>query len=131
MTSPIERIKLSQKAKEQLIRLKKTTKIEHWNILCRWAFCRSLAESGNPASYPIPQDSNLEMSWQTFAGEMADILLFALMVRCKQSGLPTDKETLNHQFRLHLHRGIGYLVGDLNLKSIEDLVKLSIAELPS
>ena len=87
---------------------------------------RSLSESGNPPPYPIPQDSNLEMNWQTFGGEIADILLFALMVRCHQSGLPTDKETLNNQFRLHLHRGIGYLVADSNLKTIEDLISLGI-----
>lgn len=128
MDSPIERIKLSQKGKEQLIRIKRVTKIEHWNVLCRWAFCRSLAESGNPAPYSIPQDSNLEMTWQTFAGDMGDILLCALMVRCKQAGLSTDKDTLNQQLRLHLHRGIGYLVGDLKLKSIQDLVQLSILE---
>ncbi len=126
MNLPIERIKLSQKGKEQLSKLKRITKIENWNILCRWAFCRSLAESGNPAPYPIPQDSNLEMNWQTFGGEMADILLFSLMVRCSQNGLPTDAETLNQQFRLHLHRGIGYLIGDLNLKGIENLLELSL-----
>ena len=131
MRSPIERIKISKKGKEQLIRLKRITKIENWNILCRWAFCRSLKESSNPAPYPIPQDSNLEMNWQTFGGDIADILLFALMLRCHQNGLPTDNETLNQQFRLHLHRGIGYLVGDLNLKKIEDLVQLSLSDLDS
>ncbi|MGH2415886.1 MAG: DndE family protein, partial [Microcystaceae cyanobacterium] len=38
--------------------------------------------------------------------------------------LGTDKETLATQFRLHLHRGIGYLAGDPNLKKIEDLIKI-------
>jgi DNA sulfur modification protein DndE len=44
MESPIERIKLSQTAKEQLFKLKRSTKIDQWNILCRWPFCHSLAE---------------------------------------------------------------------------------------
>ena len=89
--------------------------------MCRWAFCRSLAQSDNPPPYPIPQDSNLEMTWQVFGGEIADILLLALMERCHQTGLPTDKETLNQQFRLHLHRGIGYLIADTSLTAKEDL----------
>ncbi|MGB3654693.1 MAG: DNA sulfur modification protein DndE, partial [Rivularia sp. (in: cyanobacteria)] len=30
------------------------------------------------------------------------------------------------QFRLHLHRGIGYLAGDPLIKKIEDLIDLAI-----
>ncbi|MFN9858354.1 MAG: DndE family protein, partial [Pseudanabaena sp.] len=37
-------------------------------------------------------------------------------------GLSIDKETLATQFRLHLHRGIGYLAGDPNIKKLEDLI---------
>lgn len=126
MRSPIERIKLSKKAKDQLIKLKRITKIEHWNVLCRWAFCRSLAEGNPPAPYPIPADSNVEMTWQVFGGDMADILLLALKYRCHNDGFDTDVETLNNQFRLHLHRGISYLAGDPNLQKIENLFQLKI-----
>ena len=31
----LDNIRLSQKAKDQLIRLKRHTGIEHWNVLCR------------------------------------------------------------------------------------------------
>lgn len=124
MESPIKQIRLSQTAKDQLIKLKRYTKIEQWNILCRWGFCRSLAEPSIPSPVPIPTDSNVEMSWRVFGGEMADLLLIALKQRCHQDGLGTDKETLVHQFRLHLHRGIGYLAGDPNLKKIEHLIAL-------
>jgi len=122
MESPIDRIKLSQSAKDQLIKLKRITKIQHWNILCRWAFCCSLAETSIPSPIPIPADSNVEMSWQTFGGDLADILLLALKQRCHQDGLGADNDALAAQFRLHLHRGIGYLAGDSNLKTIEDFV---------
>ncbi|MFQ4147055.1 DNA sulfur modification protein DndE [Chlorogloeopsis sp. ULAP02] len=125
METPIERIRLSQTAKEQLIRLKRITKIDQWNILCRWAFCRSLAEPTLPSPIPIPQDSNVEMSWRVFGGEMSDILLLALKQRCYNDNLATDTETLITQFRLHLHRGIGYLAGDPSIKKIEDLIELA------
>jgi DNA sulfur modification protein DndE len=52
---------------------------------------------------------------------MSDLLILALKQRCYQDELGTDAETLAQQFRLHLHRGISYLAGDPNLRSIEDL----------
>jgi DNA sulfur modification protein DndE len=125
METPIERIKLSQTAKDQLLKLRRYTKIDQWNILCRWGFCRSLAEPTIPSPVPIPQDSNVEMTWRIFGGEISDILLLALKQRCYNDNLGTDKQTLITQFRLHLHRGIGYLAGDLNIKKIEDLIELA------
>jgi len=125
MEPPIDRIRLSQTAKDQLLKLKRQTKIDQWNVLCRWAFCRSLAEPSSPSPVPIPLDSNVEMTWRVFGGEIADILLLALKQRCYNDGLGTDKETLLLQFRLHLHRGIGYLAGDPSLKKIEDLIELA------
>ncbi len=121
---PIDRIKLSQTAKDQLIKLKRITKIDQWNVLCRWALCRSLAEPTSPSPVPIPADSNVEMTWQVFGGDIADLLLIVLKQRCYNDGLPTDKETLAAQFRLHLHRGIGYLAGDPNIKRVDDLLQL-------
>jgi len=128
MEPPLDRIKLSQSAKDQLIKLKRVTKIDQWNILCRWAFCRSLAEPTPPSPVPIPSDSSVEISWQVFGGSAADLLILALKQRCHNDGLATDQETVATQFRLHLHRGIGYLAGDPSLKSIEDLVRLALID---
>ncbi|MBW4574453.1 MAG: DNA sulfur modification protein DndE [Aphanothece sp. CMT-3BRIN-NPC111] len=134
MEPPLNTIKLSQTAKDQLTKLKRLTKIDQWNILCRWAFCRSLAEPTIPSPDPIPTipspdptitGSNVEMTWRVFGGEISDILVIALKQRCHNDGLGTDKETLATQFRLHLHRGIGYLSGDPNIKKIEDLIALA------
>jgi DNA sulfur modification protein DndE len=126
MEPPVDRIKLSQTAKDQLIKLKRITKIPHWNVLCRWALCRSLAEPSPPSPIPIPADSNVEMSWQVFGGAIADQLLIALKQRCHNDELNTDQETLATQLRLHLHRVIGYLAGDPNIKTIEDFVGIAL-----
>lgn len=67
------------------------------------------------------------MSWRTFAGaELEDLYLALLRQRCLDDGLATDPDTLADQFRLHLHRGIGYLAGTPDLRTIDDLVALAL-----
>ncbi|EDZ93024.1 MAG: DNA sulfur modification protein DndE [Limnospira sp. PMC 1291.21] len=124
MEPPVERFRLSETAKDQLIKLKRITKIDQWNILCRWGFCRSLGESSPPSPVPIANYSNVELTWRVFAGDMSNILTIALKQRCYEDGLGTSPETLEQQFRLHLHRGIGYLAGDSELQTLEDLTDL-------
>ena len=119
-----ESIRLSQQAKDQLVKLKRVTGIEHWNVLCRWALCVSLAEQGAPSAAKIPADSNVEMSWKVFGGQYADLYTILLKERCVRDGLGTDPETLARQFRLHLHRGIAYLAGNRELHGIADLVSI-------
>ena len=123
----VEHIRLSQQAKDQLIKLKRVTGIEHWNVLCRWALCVSLAEQGVPPPAKIPADSNVEMSWKVFGGRHSELYLALLKERCVRDGLGTDPETLAQQFRLHLHRGISYLFGNKQLRKIDDLIALAAA----
>ena len=122
----IENIRLSQKAKDQLGKLKRATGIGHWNVLCRWALCLSLAEQSRPTVSKIPADSNVEMSWKVFAGRHADLYIAIVKERCVRDGLGTDPDTVAQQFRLHLHRGIAYLAGNKGLRKIDDLVSLAI-----
>jgi len=122
----IDHIRLSQAARDQLITLKRRTGIGHWNVLCRWAFCRSLAEPSPPPNAKLVLDSSVEMTWRVFAGEHGDIYWAMLRVRCKREGLPLDPETLAQQFRLHLHRGIGYLVGDPRLTDVGGLAAMAL-----
>ncbi|WP_034274436.1 DNA sulfur modification protein DndE [Haloechinothrix halophila] len=124
----LETIRLSQQARDQLVTLKRRTGIAHWNVLCRWAFCRSLAEPAPPPAARIPTDSTVEMTWRTFAGEHRHVYWALLRHRCHADGLSLDDTTLAQQFRLHLHRGIGYLAGDTNLRDITDLVATTMEQ---
>lgn len=118
----IEHVKVSQQAREQLIRLKRHTGIEHWNVLCRWALCVSLADPTVPPPVKVAADSNVEMSWKVFGGRHAELYTALIRRRCLRDGLGPDDETVAAQFRLHLHRGIGYLATDRGIRSITDLV---------
>ena len=122
----VKQIKLPNQSKEKLFRLKGKTKIQNWNVLCRWALCFSLGENSLPADIEMPADSNLEMSWHTFAGEYYEIYEAIIRARCIKDGLSTDDETLAKYFKLHLNRGISYLAGTNVIKSIDDLVNLAI-----
>ena len=123
----LEHIRLSQQAKDQLIALKRRTGIKNWNILCRWALCASLAEPSDPPHAEIPADSSVEMTWKIFAGEYGDIYLALLRQRFHQPGKKLSEERLAREFRLHLHRGIGYLFGDRSIQTIDDLVTRAVA----
>ena len=122
----IKQFRLSSQAKEQLIRLKTRTGIGQWNILCRWAFCFSLREPTPPAPIDVPADSNVEMTWPVFAGEQHELYLALLKERCHRDGVELSDKELNRQFRLHLHRGIAYLAAPNTIRSIADLVRLSL-----
>jgi DNA sulfur modification protein DndE len=126
----LKQIRLSAQAKEQLIRLKMRTGISQWNILCRWAFCLSLRQPAPPAPVEVPADSNVEMSWPVFGGEAGEVYLALLKERCARDGLGTSEEVLSRQFRLHLHRGIGYLATPHAIRSIADLVRQAVEEVP-
>ena len=120
----IKQVRVSTQAKEQLIRLKIRTGIAHWNVLCRWAFCLSLRQPSPPAALDVAADSNVEMSWPVFGGDAHEIDLALLKERCERDGLGSSDEVLARQFRLHLHRGIGYLAAPQAVRSIADLIGL-------
>jgi DNA sulfur modification protein DndE len=124
----IKQIRLSGQAREQLIRLKTRTGITQWNILCRWAFCLSLEQTSPPTPIEIDANSNVEMDWQTFGGDAQELYLALLKERCVLDGMGTSDDLLARQFRLHLHRGIGYLATPHTINSISDLVRLAIPD---
>lgn len=125
----VKQIKLSSQSKDRLGRLKGKTGIKNWNILCRWALCYSLGEGTMPTDVPINADSNVEMSWYTFAGEYSEIYDALMIAWCQKMNLPTDDVTLSKYFKLHLERGIAYLSGTHFIKSLDDLLDLAIKEL--
>ena len=122
----IKQIKLSGQSKERLSRLKGRTRIKTWNILCRWALCSSLSERTVPTDLPVSSDSNVEMSWYTFAGEYSELYEAIIKAWCVRVGLPTDEVTVTKYFKLHLERGIAHLSGTGFIKNLSDLLNLAI-----
>lgn len=125
-TAVVDVVRVDERAKTQLTTLKRRTGIKHWNVLCRWALCASLSEQSAPADQDVGPMSNVEMSWSTFGGSSADLYAALVQARCEKDGIDQTPDNLATQFRLHLHRGITYLIGSEDTKSLSGLVGLSI-----
>lgn len=105
----IENVRISEKAKNQLITLKRRTGIQNWNTLCRWALCISLAEETKPPYEVIPSDSNVDMTWKTFTGGLEDEYLALVLQKAMDDNIEPSRDAIVSYFRLHLHRGISYM----------------------
>lgn len=120
----LENIKVSSKGRDNLMTLKRRTGVQNWNIVCRWAFCVSLAEKSVPPPSKIPTDSQVEMSWKTFGGEYADLYEALFRLRCQADKVPLDDpKRVGEHFRIHLHRGLSYLMADKTTSNIFTLIK--------
>lgn len=120
MKPPLERIRVSQRSRDTLTTLKRRTGIEHWNVLCRWAFLDSLSNPNKPVVAKNQIESNLEMHWDVFAGNLADFILAAFAIRALRDGVKPVKAEMSEYFRSHLERGINQLQ---NTKDLRDLFK--------
>lgn len=122
----LKQIRLSNHAKERLSRLKGKTGIKNWNVLCRWAYCYSLKENTIPTPENIDGDSNVEMSWYTFAGEYSELYEALIIAWCRNMDISTDNETMAKYVKLHIERGISYLSGTNFIKDLDSLLKLGV-----
>lgn len=122
----IESVRVSKQGRDQLMTIRRRTGIENWNVVCRWAFCASLAEPSPPRQQKIVTDSSVEMTWRTFAGEHERTYEALLKQRCKNDGIELTTEAFAQQFKLHLHRGISYLAGDPQVVNIGGLVRKAV-----
>ena len=116
-------VRITQQAKDQLVKLKRITGIKQWNVLCRWALCASLADESPPLVRMVRPDSNVEMTWKVFAGPLDAELEALLLDRLATAN--EGFESLPDLLAAHLHRGIGQLSGELRLGGdVRDLIRL-------
>ncbi|EGJ50857.1 DNA sulfur modification protein DndE [Desulfocurvibacter africanus] len=118
-----EIIRLSQRAKEQLIWLKRQTGIMNWNVLCRWAFCLSLADPRPITDVDDAADSSVEMTWKTFGGNYHEVFWGLIKERVRKEGLKSI-ESYGKLVRQHIHRGISQMVAAGGVRSILHLIQI-------
>lgn len=122
MKTPVDHVRVSTTGREILIRIKKRTGLEHWNVICRIALCRSLANPKRPPKPIKTGESSIDMEWKTFAGPISEELTALVYLRASKDGIDfSKKEEISEYFRSHLERGISSLQ---NVKSLRGLVNL-------
>lgn len=103
-----ETIRLSQPTKDQLLRLKRTTGVKQWNILCRWAFCLSLRDERALPTVEHAAPSNVEMTWKVFSGAHSHVYAALLVLDANRRHVPEAE--LPNLLQAHIRRGIGVLL---------------------
>ena len=121
----LDALRLDNSARYSLIVLKRKTGIDTWNVLCRWALCVSLAEQESPRDGLVGEKKEIEIAWDVFAGKAASIYRGLLVERCKLENLEVSQKNLSYILSQHVHRGIGYLVGNKDVKDIGGLLRLA------
>jgi DNA sulfur modification protein DndE len=105
----IDRIRLTAAAKNQLIALKRKTGIEHYNALCRHAFCLSLANPSVPPREAFNFNGGIDIDWRTFTGGHEALYLNLLLLRLHKDNLDINETIFRQMLAQHLHRGLSYM----------------------
>lgn len=106
----MERLRLSGAARNQLVSLKRRTRIEHYNALCRHALCMSLANASIPPEEDFNFAGGIDIDWRVLTGGQEALYYNILMVRLLSEGMTPTEEAVRKAALLHIHRGLSYLV---------------------
>ena len=123
MNPPVETVRISKQGRDQLIKVRRQTGIENWNILCRWALCVSLREPTPPAQPREKLDGGVEMTWKVFAGEEGETLAALIHLRTEKDGLGKSADGPGKCLRAHVNRGLSYLASGKETRSIGDFIE--------
>lgn len=111
MNPPLQGFRLSKIEVDILNSIKRKTRINQWNILCRMAFCLSCQDPTlPPALKHSSADGNVELEWDTFGGHYAEVFI-ALLAFHKINN--NNKSGNSEYFRRLLFRGIARLKDNL------------------
>lgn len=123
----IESLKLSERSSIEISTIKRNTKIETMNVICRWALTVSLSSDLPPP--PLAKEDKIlrEIDWKIFAGDYEHLIMALLKSRMVQEKLSVDNETLNDQLRAHVQRGLSLIASQKHIRSIADFAELGLA----
>lgn len=123
----IESLKLSERSSNEISTIKRNTKIETMNIICRWALTVSLSSDLPPP--PLAKEDKIirEIDWKIFAGDYEHLIMALLKERLSQEKIELTNESLNDQLRAHVQRGLSLIASQKKIRSITDFIELGLA----
>ena len=114
-------IRLSSDDRRMIFNVKNTTGIEHFYTICRWAFCLSVDSENKIKKLDGTADGAVEFSWDRFGGEETEIYYLLLKDEAQRLEIKADEDSLYELLISHIRRGLGYLTGNKELKTLEGL----------
>jgi DNA sulfur modification protein DndE len=129
MKPPVETVRLSDRSKDILTKLKRSTGIQTWNVLSRMAFCLSVRDHSVPPPATEGERPSIEMTWKIFAGAQTDLLAGLVKTRLAKDKAAGFSGTVEECLKRHIFRGLGSLDAATNTKNDGSLSKV-FANLP-
>ncbi len=122
----IESLKLSDRSSNEISTIKRNTKIETMNIICRWALTVSLSSDLPPP--PLAKEDKIlrEIDWKIFAGDYEHLIMALLKDRLFQEKIEITNDSLNDQLRAHVQRGLSLIASQKKIRSIADFAELGL-----
>ena len=118
----VETVRISEKGRDILIKIKRRTGIHNWNILCRIAYIKAISTKKINAKIDNKSEKLIEMDWKTFVGKHDELISSLTYYKANQIGIDiNNKKKLTEFFRNHLEFGIYNLN---NMKTVKDLLNL-------
>ena len=114
-------IRLGSDDRRMIFNVKNTTGIEHFYTICRWAFCLSVDSENKIKKLDGTADGAVEFSWDRFGGEETEIYYLILKDEAQRLEIKADEDSLYELLISHIRRGLGYLTGNKELKTLEGL----------
>lgn len=109
MKAPVDNLKISDRGRDLLIKLKRSTGLAHWNAICRLAFCFSLRDTSQPPPFDPVSEKAVTIDWKVFAGQHVAIYSGLLVMRHKLDTSQGFDGTVEECLRRHIQRGLGSL----------------------
>ena len=127
MKAPVDSIRLSQTDRERLIRIKRLTGIDSWNVLCRWALLLGMNARKGEVDELQEGRGAVEIKWDTFAGSQSRILIH-LIEWCYHSSSNKKKNTISQFVHGRLTHGILILSKPGSVRNAASLSKFVVAK---
>lgn len=105
----IDVVRLSQSDKDSLIKIKRKTGVDSWNVLCRWSLTIALAQSNAVYTKTLEKRDSIEIKWDTFAGKYEPFYLGLLQICYLKYTRRHSELSPNEFFHSALSKGISIL----------------------
>ncbi len=118
----------SQQIRNNLVTIKRRTKLPHYHTVCRWGLCLSLADDRPARSQKEETGADsavFDLPWSRFGQEHADLLAEMLRMRATKEGVECSDKNLQKLAEAHISRGVRRLAANKEIRSIADLMRLT------